>query len=89
MFKLWRSLLRAFFESSSIQSSDERIEVSQFSMATLECANLGGANMRVVRGSRFWQLSSIASLARETMGGGVLVAVWPKHGLRSGLRCLV
>ena len=42
-----------FFESSSIQSSDERIEVSQFSMATLERetierANLGGPNMRGV-----------------------------------------
>jgi len=59
-----------FFESSSIQSSDERIEVSQFSMATLERetierANLGGPNMRGVRGGHSWQLGSIASLARE------------------------
>ena len=80
-----------FFESSSIQSSDERIEVSQFSMATLERetiegANLGGANMHVVRGCHFWQLGSIASLAGETTGWEILVAVWPKHGLRSNLR---
>ena len=72
-----------FFESSSIQSSDE---VSQFSVATLERANLGGANMRVVRSGHSWQLGSIASLARETTGGEILVAVWPKHGLRSNLR---
>ena len=80
-----------FFESSSIQSSDERIEVSQFSMATLEretieSANLGGANMHIVRGCHFWQLGSIASLAGETTGWEILVAVWPKHGLRSNLR---
>ena len=68
-----------FFESSSIQSIDERIEVSQFSMATLERANLGGANMRVMRGGHSWQLGSIASLARETTGGEILVAVWPKQ----------
>ena len=65
-----------FFESSSIQSSDERIEVfSNFSMATLERANLGGANMRIVRAGHSWQLGSIASLARETTGGEILVAV--------------
>ena len=44
-------------ESSSIQSSDERIELSQFSMVTLECETierviLGGANKRVVRGGQ-------------------------------------
>ena len=66
-FKLWRGLLWNFFKSSSIQSSDERIEVSQLSMATLEretieCANLGGVNMRVVRGCHSRQLGSIASL---------------------------
>ena len=69
-----------FSESSSIQSSDERIEVSQFSMATLEhmtieSANLGGANMRVVRGGHFWQLSSIASLSGET--GWEILVNWP------------
>ena len=42
--------------------------------------------MRVVRGGHSWQLGSITSLARETMGGEILVAVWPKHGLRSDLR---
>ena len=58
-----------FFKSSSIQSSDQRIEVSQFSMATLERANLGGAKMRVVRGGHSWQLGSIASLARKLRVG--------------------
>ena len=42
--------------------------------------------MHVVHGSHSWQLGSIASLARETMGGDILVAVWPKHGLRGDLR---
>ena len=46
----------------------------------------GLANMRIVRGGHSWQLGSITSLARETMGGEILVAVWPKHGLRSDLR---
>ena len=55
-------------------------------MATLERANSGRANMRIVRGSHSWQLGSIGSLARETMGGEILVAVWPKHGLRSNLK---
>ena len=50
---------------------------------TIESANLGGANMRVVRGGHFWQLGTIASLARETTGWEILVAVWPKHGLKS------
>ena len=59
---------------------------SEFSMATLERANLGGANMHIVRGGHSWQLGSIASLARETTGGKILVAVWPKHGLRSNLK---
>ena len=45
-----------------------------------------GANMRVVRGSYFWQLGSIASLATETTGGEILVAFWSKRGLRSDLR---
>ena len=55
-------------------------------MVTLERANLGGANMRIVRGGDSWKLGSIASLARETTVGEILVAVWPKHGLRSDLR---
>ena len=36
-----------------------------------------------VRGGHFWQL---VSLATETTGGLILVAFWPKHGLRSYLR---
>ena len=47
------------------------------SMVTLERANLGGANMRIVCGGHSWQFGSIASLARETTGGEILVAVWP------------
>ena len=42
-----------FFESSSIQSNNERIGASQFSMAILERKTSvrigGGANMRVVQ----------------------------------------
>ena len=52
-----------FFESSSIQSSDESIKASQCSMAILEretSAQIGGgANMRVVvRGGHFRQIGS-------------------------------
>ena len=39
--------------------------------------------MGVVRSGHFWQLGSIASLAT---GGEILVAFWPKCGLRSNLR---
>ena len=39
--------------------------------------------MRDVRGGHFWQLGSIASPATKTTGGVILVAFWPKHGLRS------
>ena len=42
--------------------------------------------MRVMRGGHFWQLGSIASPATKTTGGVILVAFWPKHGLRSDLR---
>ena len=42
--------------------------------------------MRVVHGGHFWQLGSIASLATKTTGGEIVVAFWPKHGLRSNLR---
>ena len=41
--------------------------------------------MRVVRGCHFWQLGSIASPATKTTGRVILVAFWPKHGLRSHL----
>ena len=44
-----------FFESPSIQNSDETIEASQ---SRDERGNWGGANMRVVRGGHFWQLGS-------------------------------
>ena len=42
--------------------------------------------MRVVRGCHFWQLGSIASPATKTTGRVILVAFWPKHGLRNHLR---
>ena len=42
--------------------------------------------MGVVRSGHFWQLGSIASLAAETTGQEILVAFWPKHGLKSDLR---
>ena len=42
--------------------------------------------MGIVRSGHFWQLGSIASLATETPGGEILVAFWPKHGLRSDLK---
>ena len=48
--------------------------------------------MRVVRGSHFWQLGSFIDirwfirLDTEITGGEILVAFWPKHGLRSDLR---
>ena len=42
--------------------------------------------MRVVHGGHFWRFGSIASLATETTNGEILVAFWPKHGLRSDLR---
>ena len=75
-----------FFESSSIQSSDERIEVSQFLLSFfMERTNWGGANMHkcsVISGS----LVQKASLAAETTSGEILVAFWPKHDLRSNLK---
>ena len=39
-----------------------------------------------MRGVYFWQLGSITSLATETRGGVILVAFWPKRGLRNDLR---
>ena len=42
--------------------------------------------MGVVRYSGHWQLDSVASLATETTGGEILVALCPKHGLRTDLR---
>ena len=76
-----------FFDSSSIQSSNrENRGFSIFYVNTRardERANWGRANMRVVRGSHFRQLGSITSLATETRCGEILVAFWPKHGLRS------
>ena len=82
-----------FFESSSIQSSKERIETSQFSMMIFdhEIANWGGANMHakclceaVILSSSVQSLQK-ASLAAETTCGEILAAFWPKHDVRSNL----
>ena len=48
-------------------------------------AQIGEANMRVVRGDHFWQVGSIASPAIKSAGRVILVAFWPKHGLRTHL----
>ena len=53
-----------FFESSSIQSSDERIEASQ----------LGRANIYARNARSSVQSFRKASLAAETTGGVILVA---------------
>ena len=42
--------------------------------------------MGVVHSGHFWRLGSIVSLATETTGGEILVAFWPKHGLRNNFR---
>ena len=52
-----------FFKSSSIQSNDERIEASQFSMAVFECetsVKVGEGLTGVMCNGHFWQ--SVQSL---------------------------
>jgi len=39
--------------------------------------------MRVVHGGHFWQVGSIASPAIKNTDRVILVAFWPKHGLRT------
>ena len=84
--------LRTFssFQASKVATREFRFlsfcDIYSHTCARGERANWGGANMRVVRGGHFWQLGSIASPATETTGGVILVAFWPKHGLRSHLR---
>ena len=84
-----------FFKSSSVQSSDERIEASQFSMAVFEremSAQIGAGLIICMKcsceagisGSLFQSLQK-ASLAAETTGEEILVPFWPKHDLRSNL----
>ena len=65
-----------FFESSSIQSSDERIEVSQFSMAIFERETSAqiGEGLTCVRNASCevgYSVQSLqrTSLAAETTGG--------------------
>ena len=74
-----------FFKPSSIQSNEERLEVSQFSMVILEreaSEQIGeGSNMRIVYGGHFWQFGSIASLAAET--SSILAQTWPQKRSQS------
>ena len=42
--------------------------------------------MGIMYSGHLWQLGLIASLATETTGGEILIAFWPKHGLRSHFR---
>ena len=74
---MWRGLLRNFLSLLAFKVVTRGSRFLNFSMATLERTNLGGANMRIMRGGHSWQLGSIAFLARETTGGEILVAVWP------------
>ena len=71
------------FESSSIQSSYERIEASQFSMAILEreTSTQHGEHARCARWS--FLAARFIRLATETTSGEIVVAFWPKHSLRS------
>ena len=50
-----------------------------------ECTNWGGANMRVMCGSHFWQLGSIASPATKTTGdsSSILPQTWPQKRSQS------
>ena len=66
-----------FFESSSIQISNERIEASQFSMVMFEHET----SMQIGEGQ-----TCAKSLAAEITGGEILVAFWPKHDFRSNLK---
>ena len=82
-------LLRTFSSLQASKVSTRELRLINFLwryLARDERANWGGANMGVVRSGHFWQLGSFASLATETTGGEILVAFWPKHGLRSDLR---
>ena len=87
-----RGLLRTFFKPSSIQSSDERIEVSQFSVyiAILEREarrKLGREGLtcahawRLFLAVRFNRFSSYRNYRWDDSS-----SIWPKHGLRSDLR---
>ena len=73
-----------FFKFSIIQSSDERIEASQFSMAMFERK----MSTQIGEGLTCTKSLQNASLAAETTGGEILVPSWPKHDLRSNLNVL-
>ena len=71
-----------FFESSSIQISNERIEASQFSMVMFEHET----STQIGEGLTCAKSLQNASLAAEITGGEILVAFWPKHDFRSNLK---
>ena len=72
------------FQVSSTQSSDEKIEASQFSMVMFEHKT----SVQIGEGLTCAKSLQNASLAAETTGGKILVPFWPKHDLRSNLKVL-
>ena len=84
-----RGLLRTFSGHQVSKVSTRELRLLNFLwryLSARRACKFGRANMGIVRSGHFWQLSSIASLATETTGGEILVAFWPKHGLRSDFR---
>ena len=75
-----------FFESSSIRSSYERIEASQFSMAILEHETSVQLGEHAHRARRSFLAAQFIRLATETTSGEIVVAFWLKHDLRIDLR---
>jgi len=64
------------------QSSNKRIEASQFSMAMFEHKT----SAQIGEGLTCAKSLQNASLAAETTGGEILVPFWPKHVLRSNFK---
>ena len=75
-----------FFESSSIQSSYERIEAPQSSMVIQEHEMSVQLGEHVHRARRSFLAAQFIRLPTETTSREIAVAFWPKHGLRSDLR---
>ena len=71
--------LRGTFSSLQVGSLRSTFSSLQASKVSMRALRLSG---------HFWKLGSTASesLPTETTGGEILVAFWPKHGLRSDLR---
>jgi len=85
--------LRTFsnFQASKVATREFRFlsfrDIYSNTCARGKRANWGGANMRVVHSSHFWQLGSIASPATKTTGGGdsssILSQTWPQNPSQS------